>query len=280
MYSRLLLFLIVQVFFLLIPISSIQVGSINDAILSAPLATVIPVNDSCDKCICLMLLVFDVLGVNCLWNRTCALFYNYSSTYSIDQKSNSSFHFLSLPQELEQSTYASTESSIMIPCNFTCQNNSTCSMLGICAWANQWSGAQCEIPICSPSCENSEVCVLPGVCQCKYGWSGSYCQSVKTVLWTFDNTLNDTSGQFMGSGRYSPTYTSDVDGYDLALSLNGTRNQCVVVNPYLNMSYFSFTWQFWIFPTIPMTRDTMFIGQCAQAIRDRCFIIMTRTTVM
>ncbi|CAF1199310.1 unnamed protein product [Adineta ricciae] len=219
-----------------------------------------------------MLLASDVLGINCLRNQTCALFYNYSSTYRIDQSSNSSFHFLSLSQELEQSTYASTESSIMIPCNFTCQNNSTCS--------SQWSGAKCEIPICSPSCENLEVCVLPGVCQCKYGWSGSYYLSVKTVLWAFDNTLNDTSSQFMGTGRYPPTYASGIDGYGLALPLNGTRNQCVVVNSYLNMSYLSFTWQFWIFPRISMTGDTMFIGQCAQAIRDRCLIIMTRTSVM
>ncbi|CAF0804714.1 unnamed protein product [Adineta steineri] len=67
---------------------------------------------------------------------------------------------------------------------------------------------------------------------------------IQTILWTFDNTFNDLSGQFIGVGYNSPTYTAGINGYGSALALNGTHNQCVIVYPYLNMSYMSFTWEF------------------------------------
>jgi hypothetical protein len=103
---------------------------------------------------------------------------------------------------------------------------------------------------------------------------------VKTILWTFDNTLNDTSGQFTGTGYNSPTYTSGINGYGSALVVNGAMSQCVIVTPYLNMSYISFTWEFWVYPTITPTGDSMFIGQCSQATNDQCLLFMTRNDVM
>lgn len=102
-----------------------------------------------------------------------------------------------------------------------------------------------------------------------------------TVLWTFDNTFNDQTGQFTGTGLNSPTFTSGINGYGSAVVLNGASSQCVVVSPYLNMSYISFTWEFWIYPTITPTGDSMFIGQCTQSgAVGQCLIFMTRNTVM
>jgi hypothetical protein len=103
---------------------------------------------------------------------------------------------------------------------------------------------------------------------------------VKTVLWTFDNTLNDVSGQFNGTGRNSPTYVSGINGYGSALALNGATSQCAIVTPYLNMSYISFTWEFWVYPTVTPSGDSMFIGQCGAATDDQCLIVMTRSDVM
>jgi hypothetical protein len=99
---------------------------------------------------------------------------------------------------------------------------------------------------------------------------------VTTILWSFDNTLNDMSDQFTGTGYNSPTYTSGINGYGSALVLNGTSSQCVFVSPYLNMSYIDFTWEFWVYPTITPTGDSMFIGQCTQTTTDQCLIFMTR----
>ena len=104
---------------------------------------------------------------------------------------------------------------------------------------------------------------------------------VITVLWTFDNTLYDSSGLYTGAGYNSPTYTSGINGYGSAVVLNGINSQCVIVTPYLNMSYISFTWEFWIYPTITPSGDSMFIGQCSQGSTvDHCLIFMTRSDVM
>jgi hypothetical protein len=45
-------------------------------------------------------------------------------------------------------------------------------------------------------------------------------------LWTFAHTLNDISGQSTGTGYNSPTYTSGINGYSAALSVNETIGQC------------------------------------------------------
>jgi hypothetical protein len=105
---------------------------------------------------------------------------------------------------------------------------------------------------------------------------------VQSIMWTFDNTLNDLSGQYIGTGYNSPTYyTSGITGYGSALVVNSTIGQCVTVTPPLNMNYISFTWEFWIYPKIKPTGDSMFIGQCTQSNTvDQCLLIMTRNDVM
>ena len=109
----------------------------------------------------------------------------------------------------------------------------------------------------------------------------SFVHVVTTVLWTFDNTLNDLAGGFTGTAVNSPSYVTGVNGYGSALSLNGTGSQCVAVNPYLNMSYISFTWEFWMFPTVMPSGDNMFIGQCSQSNTvGRCMEFMLRNDIM
>ena len=104
---------------------------------------------------------------------------------------------------------------------------------------------------------------------------------VRTTLWTFDNTLNDATGAFSGSGLNSPTYTAGIDGHGTALVLSGASSQCAIATPYLNMSYISFTWEFWIYPTVTPTGDSLFIGQCTQIGGvGQCLIFMTRNSVM
>lgn len=102
-----------------------------------------------------------------------------------------------------------------------------------------------------------------------------------TILWTFDNTFNDLSGQYTGTGRNSPTFVPGINGYGSALSVNGSASQCVIVNPYLNMSFISFSWEFWVYPTITPTGDNSFIGQCTQfGTVGECLLFMARNTVM
>lgn len=104
---------------------------------------------------------------------------------------------------------------------------------------------------------------------------------VTTLLWTFDNTLNDLSGAYTGTPLNNPTFVPGINGYGSALSVNGTVGQCSTVNPYLNMSYRSFTWEFWVYPTVTPTGDSMFIGQCTAAGSvGECLIFMTRNTIM
>ena len=93
--------------------------------------------------------------------------------------------------------------------------------------------------------------------------------------------MNDLSGQFNGTGYNSPTFTSGINGYGSALVVNKASSQCAVVTPYLNMSYISFTWEFWVYPTVTPTGDSLFIGQCSQSgVIDRCLIFMTRNDTM
>jgi hypothetical protein len=93
--------------------------------------------------------------------------------------------------------------------------------------------------------------------------------------------LNDVSGQFIGTGHNSLNYTAGINGYGLALVLNGILSQCMIVNPYLNMSYISFTWEFWVYPTVSSTVDRMFIGQCSHyQVVDQCLIFTIRSNAM
>jgi hypothetical protein len=106
MFSQLV---IIQFFVFPNWIEPVQVGSISDVIMSSSAANVVPINGSCVKCICFMLLAKNITGVSCSQNQTCLLFYNYSLPYTLNDSPNSSFHFLTLPPEEEYSTYEITQ---------------------------------------------------------------------------------------------------------------------------------------------------------------------------
>ena len=107
---------IIQLFLIPRFIQSTQVGSISNVTLSSLTATVVSMNASCSKCICMMILANDILGVSCTENQNCSLFYDYSSTLTISYSPNSSFHFLSLPPEQVYSTENSLRNTTMSKC--------------------------------------------------------------------------------------------------------------------------------------------------------------------
>ncbi|CAF1040312.1 unnamed protein product [Adineta ricciae] len=231
-------------------------------------------NTTQNQCICEMAkLSGSILALNYFQiNNTCQLFILNNNSLVVQYYSNSSVVF-----------YNQSFVSIIVQpvCELNCQNNGTCSFTGLCICTPQWNGTQCEIPICTIPCENSGVCTAPNVCTCSYGWTGAYCQIVKTVLWAFDGTLNDTSNQFVGTSSSSAVYVTGINDYGTALALDGNIAKCVNVYPYLNMSYASFTWELWIYPTVMPADDSTFISQCRNTtLTTQCLILTTRNDMM
>lgn len=75
-------------------------------------------------------------------------------------------------------------------------------------------------------------------------------------LWSFDNNTLDSLSNFHGTPINSPTYKSPgINGYGFALSLNRTRNQCVRVTNFRNLSFRSFTVQMWFYLTTLTNAD-------------------------
>ena len=85
-------------------IESVSVGYIHDVIMLSSSGIFLSMNGSCDQCVCAMLLSTTIAGVSCFPNHTCLVFHNYSLSYTLLTSSNSSFYFLSLPSEQQQST--------------------------------------------------------------------------------------------------------------------------------------------------------------------------------
>lgn len=121
----------------------------------------------------------------------------------------------------------------------------------------------------------SSVCVINSCCStnavCVPSIATSFCESSRDyILWTMDNTLNDLEQKYVGNNLNSTSYVSGINGYGSALALNGIYNQCAVISPYLNMSYQSFTWEFWMYVTGNAPEVTL-IGQCSNSsILDEC----------
>ena len=70
------------------------------------------------------------------------------------------------------------------------------------------------------------------------------------MFWSFDSNYNDLYNVYNGAGINSPTFSSPgYTGYGSAVSLTGSSSQYVLVNQYKDMTYTSFTWEVWIYPT-------------------------------
>ena len=74
-------------------------------------------------------------------------------------------------------------------------------------------------------------------------------ESPSRIRWSFDGHANDLYNIYNGTEKNGPTYISPgYNGQGLALSLNGTQSQYVLVPTYKNLTYRSFTWEIWAHP--------------------------------
>ena len=70
------------------------------------------------------------------------------------------------------------------------------------------------------------------------------------MFWALDNNYNDLYNVYNGVGVNSPAFVSPgYNGYGAALSLNATNSQYVLISNFKNMTFTSFTWEMWGFPT-------------------------------
>jgi hypothetical protein len=87
---------------------SLAVGHIYDAVMLSNSSTLVSISDSAYACVCAMLLATNIVGVSYFSNRTCVAIHNYSLSYALMGSPNSSYYFLSIPSEQQQTTRART----------------------------------------------------------------------------------------------------------------------------------------------------------------------------
>ena len=85
-------------------IESISVGYIRDNVIISASSTLVSISGSGDACVCTMLMAMDIVGISYFPNKTCVALHNYSLPYVLLDMPNSSFSFLALPVEQQQST--------------------------------------------------------------------------------------------------------------------------------------------------------------------------------
>ncbi|CAF2150011.1 unnamed protein product [Rotaria magnacalcarata] len=72
----------------------------------------------------------------------------------------------------------------------------------------------------------------------------------------------------------SPGYT----GYGSALQLSSANSQYVLVSRYKNMTYTSFTWELWVYPTTLNSADSLMLGMCQAPAYSLCLYLMMRAS--
>lgn len=98
------------------------------------------------------------------------------------------------------------------------------------------------------------------------------------VLWNFDNNTNDQYNNYNGIAMNTPSY---ITGYtnlsNTALNFIGTTSQYVTIaNPFLNLTYTSFTVEIWFYPTTLTSGDYGLFGQCQTTSMDLCLTLIIR----
>ena len=115
------------------------------------------------------------------------------------------------------------------------------------------------------------------------------------MFWALDNNYNDLYNVYNGVGINSPAFVSPgYNGYGAALSLNATNSQYVLISNFKNMTFTSFTWEMWGFPTslgmslyssslknhsrkfIVENYDNLMVGMCQTPSLRRCLYLMIR----
>lgn len=68
--------------------------------------------------------------------------------------------------------------------------------------------------------------------------------------WNFDSICSGVIDTYNGVLKNDTSFVSPgYNGYGSALSLDALRSQYVLVPRFLNMTYRSFTWEMWAYPT-------------------------------
>jgi hypothetical protein len=93
-----------------------------------------------------------------------------------------------------------------------------------------------------------------------------------TIAWDFQNTLNDRSGVYNGTGYNNPTYGLGRSNCSKCLNLSMLQNQSVIVStPYIDLRPISFSFEAWIKPvTIINPAEQVIISQCGALNTRQC----------
>ncbi len=101
---------------------------------------------------------------------------------------------------------------------------------------------------------------------------------IVVALWNFDNNTNDQYNNYNGIAANTPIYTTGyTDLSNTALSFSaGTSQYVKIADPFLNLTYRSFTVEIWFYPTTLSSGDYGLFGQCQIASMDLCLMFLIR----
>jgi hypothetical protein len=99
-----------------------------------------------------------------------------------------------------------------------------------------------------------------------------------TAIWNFDGNTDDQYNIYNGIAVNTPSYATGYTNLTgTALKLNAAASQYVnISNPFLNLTYRSFTVEIWFYPTTLVSSDYGLFGQCQTASMDLCLAYMIR----
>jgi hypothetical protein len=73
-------------------------------------------------------------------------------------------------------------------CTLPCANGGSCVAPDTCSCASGWTGSDCAVPVCSPSCGAFGNCTAPNTCECDCDHTGAQCDTLINVC--FPECLN------------------------------------------------------------------------------------------
>ncbi len=99
-----------------------------------------------------------------------------------------------------------------------------------------------------------------------------------TAIWNFNGNTDDQYNIYNGIAVNTPSYATGYTNLTgTALSFNAAASQYVnISNPFLNLTYRSFTVEIWFYPTTLVSSDYGLFDQCQTASMDLCLAYMIR----
>ncbi|CAF1077148.1 unnamed protein product [Rotaria sordida] len=103
--------------------------------------------------------------------------------------------------------------------------------------------------------------------------------SLINAFWPFDGNTNERNSNYNSFSNASFS-SPGITGYGSALSFNASLYQYVLTNSTinLNISFKSFTFEFWIYPFSLVTGDRGMIGQCQSLSPNKCLHMTIRNS--